>query len=419
MKLGSFFPLSRIAAAALALALFSGCGDDDKDPTPDPDNEEGPVYAAITQVSADGESQSYIVLTDKVDVTTPLVLDNAIEVPGRALGSGIAKNGLLYVSSSEGAVVTRYKLTANGTLEKDKDSQGRDAEVSFQGSGVSSIGEYQHQFQYVSETKAYYIDGRSGKVIVWNPTAMTVTNAITLNGLTVEGALSTFATMPVRVGTKIIIPIGWRPSAGIGITKQAGVVVVDTATDTAKIVTDDRCGYVRDGVVGPDGLVYLATEAYGAAVYRTAGAETTPVPCLLRFNTQTETYDPDFFRDLGDMTNGNATGSLLRGPNGTAYLRVLDETSYTVAPGVHPRAVASAAAWRFWQLNLTTFTATQVTTLPASTGSTFLYDVTDTRTLFTEFTNNSSVTNFRDLTSQNGAVAFSTQGLVFSFLQLR
>ncbi|NVJ28534.1 hypothetical protein HUW62_45790 [Myxococcus sp. AM011] len=419
MKIRSFFPLSRITAAALALSLFAGCNDDDDDKDPDPTPGTGPIYAAITQVSADNESLSYVVLTDKVDATTPLSLENAIEVPGRALGSGIAKNGLLYVSSSEGAVVTRYKLTANGTLEKDKDSQGRDAEVSFQGSGVSSIGEYQHQFQYVSETKAYYVDGRSGKVIVWNPTAMTVTKAITLEGLAVEGALSTFASAPVRVGGKIIIPIGWRPSASIGITKQAGVIVVDTAADTAKIVTDDRCGYVRDGVVGPDGLVYLATEAYGAAVYRTAGPETTPVPCLLRFNTQTEKYDTDFFRELGDLTNGNATGSLLRGPNGTAYLRVLDETSYTVVPGTHPRAVASASAWRFWQLNLSTFVATQITTIPASTGSTFLYDVTDSRTLFTEFTNNSSVTNFRDLTSQNGAVAFSTQGLVFSFLQLR
>ncbi|WP_163870858.1 hypothetical protein [Myxococcus eversor] len=419
MKIRSFFPLSRITAAALALSLFAGCNDDDDDKDPDPTPGTGPIYAAITQVSADNESLSYVVLTDKVDATTPLSLENAIEVPGRALGSGIAKNGLLYVSSSEGAVVTRYTLTANGTLEKDKDSQGRDAEVSFQGSGVSSIGEYQHQFQYVSETKAYYVDGRSGKVIVWNPTAMTVTKAITLEGLAVEGALSTFASAPVRVGGKIIIPIGWRPSASIGITKQAGVIVVDTAADTAKIVTDDRCGYVRDGVVGPDGLVYLATEAYGAAVYRTAGPETTPVPCLLRFNTQTETYDTDFFRELGDLTNGNATGSLLRGPNGTAYLRVLDETSYTVVPGTHPRAVASASAWRFWQLNLSTFVATQITTIPASTGSTFLYDVTDSRTLFTEFTNNSSVTNFRDLTSQNGAVAFSTQGLVFSFLQLR
>ncbi|NTX13860.1 hypothetical protein HUA76_23930 [Myxococcus sp. CA056] len=416
MKIRSFFPLSRITAAALALSLFAGCNDDDKDPEPTPNT--GPVYAAITQVSVDGESQSYIVLTDKVDVTTPLALENAIEVPGRALGSGIAKNGLLYVSSSEGAVVTRYKLTAEGKLEKDKDAQGRDAEVSFQGSGVSSIGEYQHQFQYVSETKAYYIDGRSGKVIVWNPTAMTVTSAITLTGLTIEGALSTFATMPVRVGNKIIIPIGWRPSAGIGITKQAGVVVVDTVADTATIVTDDRCGYVRDGVVGPDGLVYLATEAYGAAVYRTAGPETTPVPCLLRFNATTQTYDRAFFRNLADLTNGNATGSLLRGPNGTAYLRVLDETTYTVVPGVHPRPVASAVAWKFWQLNLSTFTATEVTTLPVSTGSTFLYDVTDSRTLFTEFTS-TSTTNFRDLTSQNGAVAFSTQGLVFSFLQLR
>ncbi|MFP2909164.1 hypothetical protein ACLESD_29810 [Pyxidicoccus sp. 3LFB2] len=411
MKPASFFRLPRLTVTAVALSLLAACGDD-KDPIDPPvETPETAMYAAIAQVSANNESQSYVILTDKVDHTEPLSLENAIEIPGRALGSGLVKTGSLYVSSSEGAEVSRYDLTAEGKLEKK-------ATVSFAGRGLNSIGEYQNQFQFISATKAYYFDGRTAQVIVWNPTDMTLTSAVAIPGLATEGAITTFATHPVRTGNLVLMPVGWRPSAGVGITKQAGLVVVDTTTDAVTLVKDDRCGYVRDGVLGTDGKVYLATEAYGAAVFRVAGGST-PVPCLLKFDPQTRTFDTTFFRELGSLTGGAATGSLLPGPQGTAYLRVLDESVYTVAPGTHPRVVASAQAWSWWQLRLDTLVATKVSTLPASTGSTFLFNVDANRVLFTEFTNSSTSTNFRELTDHSGKVAFSTQGLAFSFLQLR
>lgn len=411
MKSAAFPRAPRLLAAALALSFVTACGDDEKPTDPGPTAPTTPLYAVVTQVSTSDDPQSYIVVTDKVDQTESLNLTTAIEINGRALGSGVPKSGSLYVSSSEGADVSRYALTTDGKLEKKET-------VSFSGKGVTSIGEYQGQFQFVSSTKAYYFDGRTAQAIVWNPTDMTVTGSIPLGDVTIANAITTFATAPIRLEGQVLMPIGWRPSAGIGITKQAGLVVVNTANDTAKVIKDDRCGYVRDGVVGPDGLVYLATEAYGAAVYRMVGGET-PVPCLLRYDPKTQAFDPTFFRDLSSLTGGAATGSLLAGPQGTAYLRVLDETSYTVVPGTHPRAVASAQAWRFWQLNLTNFTAALVDTLPASTGSTFLYDVADGRTLFTEFTNSSTTTNFRELSGHKGQVTMTTQGLSFSFLQLR
>ncbi|QSQ26368.1 hypothetical protein JY651_16150 [Pyxidicoccus parkwayensis] len=410
MKPASPFRFVRLTAVALAMSLLTACGDDDDKVDPDP-TPNTPLYAVIAQVSADNESQSYIALTDKVDLTAPLSLENAIEVPGRALGFGIAKSGSLYVGGSDGATITRYDLNSSGKLEPK-------STVSFAGKGVASIGEYQNQVQFVSSTKAYYFDGRTSQVIVWNPSDMTLTNAVAINNLAIEGATTTFASHPVRVGDLIIAAVGWRPSASVGITKQAGVVVVDTKTDAVSLVTDNRCGYVRDGVLGSDGKVYLATEAYGAAVYRVAGGDT-PVPCLLKFDPATKSFDKDFYRELSSFTGGAATGSLLPGPTGTAYLRVLDESVYTVAPGTHPRAVASAQAWTWWQLNLSTLAATKVEKLPASTGSSFLFNVADNRVLFTEFTNSSSQTNLRDLSNQSGTVAMSSQGLVFSFLQVR
>ncbi|MCY1003569.1 hypothetical protein OWM54_41140 [Myxococcus sp. MISCRS1] len=409
MKVRSFFPLPRITAAALALSLFTGCGDDEDSDEADYD---GPLYAAITQSSVDGEAISYVALLRSVDQTEKISLKDAVEIPGRALGSGVRKAGVLFVSHSEEAKVERFKITAKGKLESD-------GEVSFKGRGIDNIEEYQHQFQFISDTKAYFVDAHTAQIIVWNPTAMSVTSAIPLPGLAIEGALTSFSTMPVRVGTRLIIPIAWRPSADIAVINQAGVVVIDTTNDSVKVVTDNRCGWVRDSVVGPDNQVYLATEAYGSAVNRLKGADKAATPCLIRFNPESGAFDANFYRELSGLTNGTTTGSLVRGPNGTAYLRVLDEQGYTVDPEAHPRLVASAPAWKFWQLNLSTFTATAVNTLPASSGSTFLYEADDNRLLFTEFTNNSSLTHFRELTDQSGRLVFSSDGLIFSFLQLR
>ncbi|CAM3413103.1 hypothetical protein G4177_29810 [Corallococcus sp. ZKHCc1 1396] len=415
MKPSPFFRTSGRVLAALAFSFVTACGDD-KDPVDPPDSgtPTTPLYAFVAQVSVESTSTSYVILTDKVDHTEPLSLANATEIPGRALGSGIEKTGALFVSSSGSAVVTRYNVTADNKLEKA-------GEVSFAPRGLTTIGEYQNQFQFASDTKAYYFDGRTAQIVVWNPKDMSLTSTIPLPGMTIDGTVLSFASNPLRVGTKVLMPLAWRPSAGIGITKKAGIVVLDTETDTAQIATDDRCGYVRDGVVGADNQVYLATEAYGAAVKRTAMANPeVPEPCLLKFDPQTAKFDAAFYKSLGALTNGSATGSLLQGPTGSGYLRVLDESTYTVVEGTHPRVIASAVAWKWWKLDLKAdmTAATLVDTLPASTGSSFLFHAGD-RTLFTEFTNSSSTTNFRELTDQSGKLVATHSGLSFSFLQLR
>ena len=80
-----------------------------------------------------------------------------------------------------------------------------------------------------------------------------------------------------------------------------------------------------------------------------------------------------FHQELSTLVDGGTAGSLLPGPNGTAYLRVFDESLFTVQQGTHPRVLASASAWKWWQLRLDTLAATPVAALPATTGSTFLF----------------------------------------------
>ncbi|KFE69406.1 hypothetical protein [Hyalangium minutum] len=392
----------RFSAAMLALSLLTGCGEEDGDDTE-------PLYAITTQLLAADPAESYVIVTDQAEQPASLSLDNAIRVPGRALGLGIPKSGTLYVVSDESATVTRYKLSATGALEPA-------GTVSFASVGVTSLGEYQANFQFISETKAYFFDGATAQIVIWNPELMTVTGRIPLDAVAFPDTVVAFSGLAVQLTGQIIMPVGWRPVSGVGITPKAGVVSVDTATDVATLATDERCGYTQDAAVGLDGKVYIATEAYGAAVRRVVGAEA-PTPCLLKFDPQTRTFDPSFHRTLSELVGGGTAGTLVPGPRGTAYVRVLDETVAPITEGTHPRTIASGKGWQWWELKLDTMTAVHKTRFPATSGSTFLFE-SQNQILYTEFAAGAASTTLRML-GDNGRATVTTPGLSFSFLQLR
>ncbi|MFP2924898.1 MxcI protein [Pyxidicoccus sp. 3LG] len=390
----------RVSTALLALSLFAGCDDSD---------EQAPLYAITAQQLVSDPVESYVVVTTEAERTASLPLDNALKVPGRALGVGIPKTGSLYVVSDESATVTRYSLNDEDRLEAS-------GTVSFASLGVTELGEYQANFQFISETKAYYFDGATAQVVIWNPSTMTVTGNIPLDTLVIPDTVLAFSGAVVRVDRQLIMPVGWRPETGVGITPKAGVVSIDTTTDVATIATDDRCGYTHDAAVGSDGQVYVATEAYGAAVRRVVGEEVA-APCLLRFNPQTRAFDPTFYRSLEALVGGGTAGALIPGPQGTAYVRVLDETVAPVLEGTHPRTVASGTGWQWWELKLDTMTATRKADFPSTSGSVFLFE-SENQTLYTEFGAGASSTTLHVL-GESGRPTLTYPGLSFSFLQLR
>ncbi|MHA7629886.1 MxcI protein [Corallococcus sp. M7] len=394
----------RLSTAAIALSLFAGCGDEEEEGT------NGPLYAITTQMLAEDPSDSYVLVTPDAEKAASLSLDGAIKIKGRALGVGIPKTGSVYVVSDESATVTRYTLNSAGKLE----AAGT---VSFSSQGVTSLGEYQANFQFVSETKAYFFDGNAAKIVIWNPKEMSVTGSLGLDALVIPDTVMAFSGAVVRTGGQIIMPVGWRPVEGNAVTKKAGVVAIDTATDAVSLATDDRCGYTHDAVLGTDGKVYIATEAYGAASRRVVGEES-PETCLLRFDPATRDFDKTFYRSLAELVGGGTAGALIPSHTpGMAYVRVLDESITPVSEGSHPRTLASGTGWQWWELNLSTLTATRKADFPSTSGSVFLFE-SENQTLYTEFGAGASSTTFRVL-GDNGKPTVTTQGLSFSFLQLR
>jgi hypothetical protein len=173
---------------------------------------------------------------------------------------------------------------------------------------------------------------------------MKVQSALPLPGLAQENQVLSFSAAPVRDGDKLYSFAAWRE--GLAVTSRLAVVIVDTKTDEVSIVEDRRCGYVRDGVLS-DGMLYLATEAFGSAANYLD--DSNPEPCLLRLDTSTGAFDETFEVELDSLFGGNAAGSLVVGPNNQAFLRVLDPSA--VPDGVtNPRVLASVPAWEWYRL---------------------------------------------------------------------
>jgi hypothetical protein len=374
-------------------------------PAEDPDA----IYALTTQIFGETENQSYVLLTKTLDENTELSLDDAVvEIAGRALGTGPDEGGVLFVASELAPTITRYDLTENGGL-----SGG--SSVSFLGRGVTKFGEYGGQFQYVSEEKAYWFDGPTAQVVVWNPSTMKVTGSVSLASLAHEGEVLSFTAAPVWKGDKLYTFAAWR--AGLVVSERVAVVVVDTATDTATIVEDTSCGYVRDGVLASDGKLYLATEAFGSAAHHLNGDN--PAPCLLRFDTSDDSFDDTFNVELSSLFGGDTAGTLVVGPDNQAFLRVLDASA--VPEGTdNPRVLASAAAWGWAKLTPgDTPMVTKLTSVAPGSGSVLPFKLG--QRMFAPLFVDGESTEFLELTEAGPSTdeAITVPGLVFSAVKLK
>jgi|GEM_PF-1099539 len=300
------------------------------------------VYGVVTQVFGTdaGDTFSYLVPTDGSG--GELDLDEGTEILGRALGVGIPGSGSIYVGVDSGPTVTRYDLNSEGQFEAGPS-------VSFFPAGVTGIGEYAGQFHFVSEEKAYFFDGSTAQLIVWNPKEMTYEKKVSLASLVHPDELLTFGAVPIVSGDKVMMFPGWRSSDNLVVPSRAAVVTVDTTDDSVEIdVLEDRCGYTRDGVLADDGFVYLATEAYGAAVYELNDANA-DAPCLLRFDVESGEFDESFQVDIPSLFDGDSGGSLLVDGQGRPYLLRLDASLYAGPPAGRP--MASSKSWLLARLN--------------------------------------------------------------------
>lgn len=375
---------------------------------------EDALYALAASVYDGNAWLTYI--AQSPTLATHITLNDAIELEGRALAVGPEDQGVTYVAN--GTSITRYRLNESDVLEPEEPS------ISFSGVGVTSIHEYGGQFVFHSADKSYFFDGDNSQIVVWNPEEMTVGQPIPLDLVPseLEGVVITYSAAPVKTDTKVLTFVGLRQSV-VPITPTA-VVVLDTEDDSAEVVTDDRCGYVRDGVLASDGWVYLATEGYAAAYQRINNGDDIAAPCLLRFNLENNQFDSEFLVATSSLVDGAAAGSLSVAKDGSVYLKVLDEALAPIAEDSNARVIASAPAWKWASLSVGETPTASLLDLAPTSGSVTPFDLGSRRIVLTNRQAEVdgatiTVSDISEFQSAPTEPVGTVDGLVFSITKLR
>lgn len=426
----------REGSGGLGLGGLGGCPADDC-------REESPVFAIGSKQRTDTGWNSYLFLTQELDKDLSEG-DAALTIEGGTLVHvlGIEGSSEVFVATND-SFVRRYRLQLDGGSVADAAEPLReDGDALDFGEVISGFGEYGAAFQFASPTKAFYLWGTT--FIIWDPVEMSILESRGLYqgdwNLEREGYSPGISGAPLRVNDAIYWGVGWvgGPSNDEFLA-ESGFVIVDAMTDEIEIVTDDRCAYARDAVLGADGYIYLATGAYAVASYN-VDASKSPAPCMVRFDPDVGAFDQDFL--VEGVTPETAAGKvveepealLLSGPllqaaDGSTFVKFLDPALAENAPHADYllRLVASVDDIYHWaRVELGEEPTFTLLKQPPSTGSMLPFALGDRVFTASYYRDPESLspfpsrTEFIELRDEGpGEVAFRVPGQSFSFVRLK
>jgi hypothetical protein len=400
----------RGSLALLLLAVGSGCSEPATDPIAPAGGGAGgtdPVYLLGTRVWDDAASTSYFHLASSLEAGTEIDASKALEVPGAAKLYGIADLGWFAFGNGETPTLTRYTLTESGALAPG-------AEVSLVGYGVASLWD---TLYVVSPTKLYYPDRENARLIIINPEQMTIEGEVELPETIRDGYLALYGYQPHFRNGELLFSVGWFDWQNDRVLPETGLVVLDTATDSARLEVDDRCGGITTSVETTSGDVYFVSSALAGATHRIGRLATKP--CALRIRVGSSEFDSDYLGRLEDVTGFAISGEPIPAGDNALFLRALDEDLASIAADTASWDITGQSAWRWWRWDVATGKAEELTELRASTADVVWFQV-GARVFGTETKADYSETTLLELTAEDGPRhALTAPGFLHGVAQIR
>jgi hypothetical protein len=329
---------NRFERACVACAvLATACAD--AAPTPAADSGGDRLYVLWSGTSGPELETNYFTPIRSLDAGAEVDYARAIEQPGIARLYGEEGVGYFAIGDGESQTITRYDLGPNDRLVPG-------ASLSLQGFGVTLLAEAA-SIQFVSPTKAYYIDPSALQVLVWNPTAMTIDGAIDLSELAREGAVPSLSFKSVLRGDELILAGGWYDPDFAGVQPGMALVRIDTTSDELSIAFDERCRDPGTIAEAEDGTLLVFsnyTSAIGQLITKRGGLD-----CVLRVLPDEDRFDPDYLGSMQQALGGRMGVAIVQRDAGHLWALAHDPSVSELGPGSSLADFFGTAAWR-WQL---------------------------------------------------------------------
>lgn len=400
-------------AAALGLIVLAGCGGDDSTGTSGPGSTDdkdgagnGPLYLIAASFITGDQTETYLVTSPTFDETTTIDPTRGPKLLGGIVP--ITRNGSVFAPDSNGPVLVRYDVDANEQLVKS-------AELSFAGVGMTTLSGW-HVYA-VSDTKGYVYDPAGTRIIVWDPSTMTLTGEqIDLAAVSREGWVPSlnFEYMgPRQRGAQLIVPLSWQGQDGNS-RFASGLVIIDTETDEVIAVDEDeRCGEAHTSVEAPSGDIYFFPPAWSSMQHYFV--EMQRPTCALRLPAGETSFAADAPLDLSALGTGSAASSGIPDGAGGFFFTTVDEALWSgVASDVAP-------FWRMWHYEFESGVAREVSALPPWAGQAYYANMGGE--LFIIFWEETSTGNRTTLYRIDGAqdptALFSFEASWYGFAKIR
>ena len=365
-----FVPEALQVATVCVLSALVACGGDDarvvetatpaSNPEPEAPAASGPLYLVAPAFFNGDDVETYLITTRSFDTSTTFDPTSGARVLGEVVP--IVHNGAVFATDARAPVVGRYDVGADDQLTKT-------AELSFAGVGMTEIVSW---FMYiVDDTKGYVFDPAGRRIVVFNPTSMTLTGTqIDLSVLDREGwtprlALEIFS--PWRRGAELLIPTAWTGQDGERRFGN-GLLVLNVETDTVvSSAEDERCGEGYMTVESPEGDRYFFPSAFSSP--QAFFADQRGPTCVLRVRAGESVFDPDYQLDLSALGSGSAAVGGVPDGAGGFFFAAVDDALWNEPEN------NGGEFWRLWHYDFTTQESRQVESLPVWAGDPYYVNV--------------------------------------------
>lgn len=264
-------------------------------------------------LSTEDAYTGYLGAVSDVSAEGSIDLSKVVEFEGDIVWEA-TEDGVVFVGQEGKSTIERW-VVAGESLELD-------GEVNLGNFGVTStLGGGRNVIQLVDADTGYYFDSENLQVVVFNPETMTTVEAFSLDGMNEEGLL-TGLNFIHRDGDRFVVTARyWTADENEYSAPLVRAAFIDSTDNSVSYADDTRCGEVGFNAVDEDGNLYVGSH-HGNAVTVAAGlAGDAPVDsCVLRILKGESEFDPDYYLDLAEVSEGGVVGGLLQGPGNTAYV---------------------------------------------------------------------------------------------------
>jgi hypothetical protein len=302
------------------------------------------VYVTSTVVFSNEGQNTYLSLLPSLDARS-VDLQQAREFPGWS--SVWAHEGKLFISDGEAPTITRFAVSEGGAFSNE-------GTLSFLNQGAQFA-----ESAFVTPDKAYVF---ADQAVVWSSRSLAITGSFDLPatpdrpGGMQYGGLSAGRSLVVR-GDRTYVATSWANWDEYAVSEDSLIVVLDTDTDRVVDTLAAPCPYLDVATLDDDGSIYFSNWVYSLWPTLLSGKKSA---CAVRIPAGEDRIDPDWSLTFADVTGGHEAAALRYVGGRKALISVYHDERADLSADGDPAALADAANWRFWMLDLDTRAASPI-----------------------------------------------------------